>query len=420
MNITVLNGSPKGKNSITLQTVHYLEKHFPEHQFHIYPVSSRIKTLEKDMSRILDAMEEADLLLFSYPVYMSMPPSQLQHFMELVKSSRRRDFRGIYVTQITTSRHDGDGTAHGYMEENFHDLGMKVLKGLSADRGDLLTGKGREEAVQFLKFVNWQISRDYYEPVPDHRYKGIRVPATLSATHEEMQVKSTNYTAVIVTDYEQEDRHLIDMIVRFRRVFPFRTKVVNIRSFAFKSGCTGCLGCIRDGICVLDDGFQDFLRNEVFTGSAVVYACRLQSHSLGWFMKQFEDRQFCNRKRNRNKADGYPVGYLISGDFRYEVNLRTALEERAAEAGSCLCGIATDEQDTDQSIDKLASVLAYVLEEGCSVNSGSGEHSKKHPKESLREKMYLSLAGNKTISKRFRKQIDEGMTMAYKKAIRDH
>ena len=33
MNILVINGSPKGKYSITLQTVNYLEKLHPEHTF---------------------------------------------------------------------------------------------------------------------------------------------------------------------------------------------------------------------------------------------------------------------------------------------------------------------------------------------------------------------------------------------------
>ena len=33
MKIAVINGSPKGKYSITLQTVLYLQRKFPEHTF---------------------------------------------------------------------------------------------------------------------------------------------------------------------------------------------------------------------------------------------------------------------------------------------------------------------------------------------------------------------------------------------------
>ena len=35
MKVLVLNGSPKGEYSITLQTSLYLEKRFPEHDFQV-------------------------------------------------------------------------------------------------------------------------------------------------------------------------------------------------------------------------------------------------------------------------------------------------------------------------------------------------------------------------------------------------
>ena len=42
MKILVINGSPKGNNSITLQTVLYLEKLNPEHKFEILNVGAKI------------------------------------------------------------------------------------------------------------------------------------------------------------------------------------------------------------------------------------------------------------------------------------------------------------------------------------------------------------------------------------------
>ena len=50
MNILVLNGSPKGKDSVTLQTVSYLQILYPAHNFEILHVGQRIKQLEKDFS----------------------------------------------------------------------------------------------------------------------------------------------------------------------------------------------------------------------------------------------------------------------------------------------------------------------------------------------------------------------------------
>ena len=50
MNILVLNGSPKGANSITYQTIRYIEKLCPKHTFEVLHVGHRIKALEKDFT----------------------------------------------------------------------------------------------------------------------------------------------------------------------------------------------------------------------------------------------------------------------------------------------------------------------------------------------------------------------------------
>ena len=81
MNILVLNGSPKGKYSITLQTLLYLQARHPEHSFEILNVGQNIKQLEKDFSPALQALEKADILLFSYPVYTFIVPCQLHRFV---------------------------------------------------------------------------------------------------------------------------------------------------------------------------------------------------------------------------------------------------------------------------------------------------------------------------------------------------
>jgi len=87
MNILVLNGSPKGKYSITLQTVLYLELLHPEHSFEVLDVGAKIKTLERDFTTVKNAIQKADLILFSYPVYTFIVPSQLHRFIELMKES---------------------------------------------------------------------------------------------------------------------------------------------------------------------------------------------------------------------------------------------------------------------------------------------------------------------------------------------
>ncbi|GAE87971.1 hypothetical protein JCM21531_1382 [Acetivibrio straminisolvens JCM 21531] len=87
MNVLVLNGSPKGEYSITLQTSLYLEKKFSEHRFQFLRVGQQIKSLERDFSTVSEAITNADLIIFSYPVYTFIAPSQLHRFIELLKAS---------------------------------------------------------------------------------------------------------------------------------------------------------------------------------------------------------------------------------------------------------------------------------------------------------------------------------------------
>lgn len=60
MNILVLNGSPKGQNSITLKTVEYLMIKFPEHEWETLNVGQRIRQYEKDFSPAAEAIARAD------------------------------------------------------------------------------------------------------------------------------------------------------------------------------------------------------------------------------------------------------------------------------------------------------------------------------------------------------------------------
>ena len=138
MKITVLNGSPEGKYSITLQSVLYLQQHFPEDEFEFVEIATRIKSLEKDLTPAIEAMRRADLVLFSYPVYTLLAPSQLHLFISMLKA-QGQDFTGKYAAQISTSKHFYDMTAHQYIELNANDLGFTYLKGFSADMDDLLS-----------------------------------------------------------------------------------------------------------------------------------------------------------------------------------------------------------------------------------------------------------------------------------------
>ena len=357
MNILVLNGSPKGEGSVTLQTVLYLEALHPEHKFEYLHVGARIKALEKDFSPAKEALDRADLLLFSYPVYTFIAPSQLHRFLELGKESGI-SLAGKVATQITTSKHFYDVTAHRYIQDNCGDLALNYVRGLSADMDDLLSEKGREEAEKFFGHVVWSVEKGYFEPVEDAGKAGERVFATCP---EAYFCGEKTGDVVIVTDCSAADNsNLTAMIARFCAVSSFRTSVVYLKDYPFRGGCLGCFNCAVTGKCIYTDGFDTFLREKIQTAQAIVYAFSVKDHSMGALFKLYDDRQFCNG--HRTVTMGSPVGYLISGDYHKEMNLQMILEGRAQVGGNFLAGIATDEKDPDSEIDALAEKLAYALE----------------------------------------------------------
>ena len=83
---------------------------------------------------------------------------------------------------------------------------------------------------------------------------------------------------------------------------------------------------------------------------------------MGVRFKMYDDRCFCNG--HRTVTVGMPVGYLVSGNYSAENNLRSVIEARSETGGNFLCGVATDEYDTNAQIDTLAKTLFFALETG--------------------------------------------------------
>ncbi len=356
MRIAVLSGSPKGEYSITLQTIRYLEKVYSAHDFHVVHVGQRIRALEKDMASALAEIAAADLLLFVYPVYTFIAPYQLHRFIELLKESGV-SLSGKWVSQITTSKHFYDVTAHRYIEENCRDMGMRYVRGLSTDMDDLLGERGQKEAHDFFAYLLYAVENGIEEagiisPAPVYAPH----PATVPAAGEEVKPGDV----VILTNREEGDEALGAMIDRFRAVCPRASRVINIREYPFRGGCLGCFRCAVSGKCVYTDGFDEFLRGTVQTGEAIVFAFTVKDHSMGASFKLYDDRQFCNG--HRTVTMGMPMGYLVSGAYSAEPNLQMIVTGRADVGGNFLAGVATDEGDTDAAIDRLSASLTYAIE----------------------------------------------------------
>ena len=115
MRIVVLNGSPKGERSITLQYVYFIQKKFPLHEFKVIHVSHHIKKLEKDEVAFQEVIEEvrlADGTLWAFGVFVLAVPSQYIRFIEFISERGVEDaFRNKYTAVLSTSIHFFDHTA---------------------------------------------------------------------------------------------------------------------------------------------------------------------------------------------------------------------------------------------------------------------------------------------------------------------
>ena len=353
MKVLFVSGSPRGRFSVTLQSCLYLEKRFPAQSFSYLNAAAGIAGFEKDMAPAAEAFRQAELVIFAYPVYSFLVPSQLHRFMELMKE-QGISLKDKYVTQLTTSKHFFDVTAHRFMEENFHDLGARVIHGLSADMEDMLTEQGRGELERFFSYTVFCAENAVYEhaePSPE------QTPEPYESCLDACE-KEDGFDTVIVGDLREEDESLRALIKDFTAAFPYRTRFVNLAEFPFKGGCLGCLNCATQGRCVYHDGFDVFLREKIQSADAIVYAFTLRDHSMGSRFKMYDDRQFCNG--HRTVAEGKPFAYLVNGDLGGEENLKTVLKARADVGHSFLAGFASDADE----IRDVSLRLAYALEQG--------------------------------------------------------
>ena len=356
MEILVLNGSPAGKNSITLQTMLYLEKHFPDHTYTHLNCARQIKALEKDFSEAASALSQAELIIFCYPVYTFLVPAQLHRFIELMKE-KGPNLSGKYALQITTSKHFYDTTAHRFIQDNCADLGLSYLGGLSADMEDLLKEQGQKAALSFFDHALYDIDRKIC--IPASAEKRTKQPLMEASVPTEATEKQAGKHIAVVADLSADNVSLKHMVDRFTALSPWPVTLVDLHEFHFAGGCLGCFNCASDGTCIYKDGFADLLRNQIQTCDATVYAFTIKDHSMGSVFKFYDDRQFCNG--HRTVTMGKPVGYLIDGHLSDEPNLKTLMEARAQVGGNFLAGTATNETDPDTAIDHLLSELSYAL-----------------------------------------------------------
>lgn len=360
MKIAVLNGSPKGNVSVSLQYVKYIEKCFPAHHFHLINVARQVRKIEKQQdyfNSILDEIATSDSILWSFPVYYFLVPSQLKRFIELVLQGGRDAFKGKYATAISTSGHMLDNTAHNYIHAISEDLHMKYVEGYSAGGEDLTVAKERENLCNFAKLFFYWVEAGL---PTERKFAPVLYDSPEFVSGEIPATAKTGTRRVTVVHDADGDVNLPRMIDVFKASIDAVVDIVNIHDINMRGGCLGCLHCTQDGVCVQKDDYGTVIKERVLPADAVILAGSVRDRYLSSVWKRYIDRfHFLG---HGPFLSGKQIGFLISGPLRQIPNLRQILEGLADNSGANLVGMVSDEYEDSGLVTSLIRGLARRTE----------------------------------------------------------
>ena len=364
MKITVLNGSPKGESSITLQYVNFMQKKFPRHEFTVLHIAQHIKKLEHDtgyFDHIIDHIRNSDGVLWTFGVWVLLVSAQYVRFIELISERKAADaFKNKYAAALSTSIHYFDHIAHTYIRSVAEDLAMKYVDGLSLDIHDLSTERERKNLIIFTEtFINaiecnHTLSR-WFRPLTFSEF-------SYQPSAPEETVHPGSNKIMVLTDAARDDSNLGNMVNRFVQSFSAENnvKVVNLDDIDMKGACLGCMRCGYDYNCQYTDGFADFYNTHVRTADIIVFAGDLQGRFLSSQWKTFYDRAFF--WNHTPSLIGKQIGYIIAGPLSQVPNLTQYLEASScARQDSNHVDIVTDESADSREVDNLLHTFAGRL-----------------------------------------------------------
>lgn len=360
MKISVLNGSPKGDTSVTMQYIHYIQENIPQHEFNIINISQRINAIEKKddtFNQIIDKIHSSDGVLWAFPLYYLLVPSNYKRFIELIWERDVTDiFTNKYTAALSTSIHFFDHTAHNYINAICDDLGMNYVGHFSPDMYDLLK---REERARLLLFANnfintienqWPTSKNFL-PISYEMFNYVY-------DHPSKKIPANNKKILLISDSTSPQTNLDKMIQRFSMSYSNDIETINLYDVDIKGGCLGCIQCGYDNQCTYGekDEYISFFNNKVKAADILIFAGSIKDRYLSSRWKLFFDRSFFNG-HTPALADKQ-VGFIISGPLSKVPNLRQILEAIVELHQGNLVDFVTDENENSSATDALLQNLA--------------------------------------------------------------
>ncbi len=360
MKIMVLNGSPKGKQSVTLQYVNFIQKKFPDHEFEIEDISKQIKGIEreeKNFSRIIDKIKQADAVIWAVPLYVFLVPSQYKRFIELIfERNCAGAFKGKYTAVITTSIHFYDHTAHNYMRAICEDLQMKYADYFSAHMYDLFKKKNQKKLIAFAD--------DLFKSVENRLPVNILFPPVRKSGFQykpgevKIRISTKGKKVLVLTDNSNPGSNLYKMVSRFKECFTDEIEEVNIFDIDIKGGCLGCLQCGYDNRCLYTgkDEYNEFFESKVKAAHIIVYAGEIKDRFLSARWKMFIDRSFYNN--HTPVLTDKQFIYIISGPLSQIPDIRQIFEAWSQIQNGNLIDFISDEYGNSSGIDGIIEATA--------------------------------------------------------------
>ncbi len=365
MNVVILSGSPKGKDSVSLQSMNYISKKFPENTYETIHVSQTIKKIESEagnFDKIIESISNADLVMWVSPVYTFLIPAQLKRFIELVyEKDASNAFQGKPAGILTTSINFFDHCAVNYLRSICDDLDMKFCGAFAADSFDLLQ---KEEQRKLFDFSQQIMARaEEKSPLQKAFYPVDYSTRTYAPAVSEpnAQIDLNGKKLIVIKDKAYSESNTGRMVLHFTQQFNTDVNVYNLEDIEIKGGCLGCIQCGFDQECVYDDkdGFKAFFNSDIKDADIIVFAGEIKDRWLSSGWKQFYDRSFFNNHIPVMK--GKQVGYLISGPMKHLANLREISEAFVEWQRANLVDIVTDEHDANKDVDASIRQLAQGL-----------------------------------------------------------
>ncbi len=367
MKIAVLNGSPKGMKSVTMQYFKYLEKIFPDHRFTYINAAQKCRLFEKDEKKLDEALgiiSSADLILWGTPVYYLLVPSGLKQFIELLfKQNKEKVFRGKYSGVLTTSIHFADHTSNNYLRSISEDLGMKHVDFFPAEMNDLKKPEMRRSLAAFFRRILSYAAEKL--PVQRMSYPLNFTPFNYVPAQVD-KIVNTSKRVTVVADIEANDSNTAGMVKQFRANFE-ESDIINLRTIKMNN-CTGCMQCGFENRCIYektDDEFIDLYREKVLKTDILVFAGSIRDRYLSSYWQRYLERSFF--RNHQPVIEGKQVIFLISGPVSRDNNIREILQMYIETMKGNLVNIITDECGDSDILNTLidsAAMDAVALSQG--------------------------------------------------------